>query len=88
MSLISLVNSLFTVYKWLILARVIISWVAPYSAHPVVRFVYDMTEPLLSRLRRSLPLVGGLDFSPFIALIIIQVMQRLVVSLLYNTLFF
>ncbi len=88
MSLISLVNSIFTVYKWLILARVIISWVAPMSAHPAVRFVYDMTEPLLSRLRRSLPLMSGLDFSPFIALIIVQVLQRLVIGLLYNSLYF
>lgn len=87
MNLLSLVNSLFQVYSWLILARVIISWVAPMSNHVVVRFVYDMTEPLLRWLRRYLPPTGGIDFSPLVALIVVQIVQQIVVRFLYRIMF-
>lgn len=87
MSLVSLVNSLFEVYTWLILARVIISWVAPMSRHAAVRFVYDMTEPLMGLIRRYLPVTGGLDFSPLVALILVQVVQRFVIRILFGILY-
>ena len=87
MNLLSLVNSLFQVYSWLILARVIISWVAPMSNHAAVRFIYDMTEPLLRWLRRYLPPTGGIDFSPLVALIVVQIVQQIVVKFLYRIMF-
>ena len=57
------------IYMWLIIARAILSWVNPDPYNPIVRFLYNVTEPVLSYLRRRLPLVyGGLDLSPLAVL--------------------
>jgi len=57
------------IYMWLIIARAILSWVNPDPYNPIVRFLYNVTEPLLSALRRRLPLIfGGLDLTPLVVL--------------------
>lgn len=58
------------IYMWLIVARALISWVNPDPYNPIVRFLYNVTEPVLSFLRRRIPLVyGGLDLSPLVVLV-------------------
>jgi YggT family protein len=58
-----------TIYMWIIIGRAIISWVNPDPYNPIVRFLYNSTEPLLYRVRRALPFVaGGIDFSPLVVL--------------------
>jgi YggT family protein len=72
-------------YMWIIIARVIISWVNadPYNA--IVRFVYNATEPVLDRVRRVVPVVaGGLDLSPLVVWIAIVFLQRFLVQTLYD----
>jgi YggT family protein len=60
------------IYMWLIIARAVISWVTPDPYNPIVRFLYNVTEPVLSSLRRQLPLVyGGLDLAPLAVLAVI-----------------
>ncbi len=57
------------IYLWLVVARALVSWVNPDPYNPIVRFLYNVTEPVLSYLRRRLPLVyGGLDLSPLVVL--------------------
>ncbi len=57
------------IYMWLIIARAILSWVNPDPYNPIVRFLYSITEPLLSAVRRRLPLMfGGMDFTPLVIL--------------------
>jgi|UniRef100_A0A7V6DQF9 YggT family protein len=57
------------IYMWLIIARALISWVNPDPYNPIVRFLYNVTEPVLSYLRRRFPMVyGGLDLSPLAVL--------------------
>jgi YggT family protein len=57
------------IYMWLIIARALISWVNPDPYNPIVRFLYNVTEPVLSYLRRRFPMVyGGLDLSPLVVL--------------------
>ncbi len=57
------------IYMWLIIARALISWVNPDPYNPIVRFLYNVTEPVLAYLRRRLPVVyGGLDLSPLAVL--------------------
>ena len=64
-SLYQLVNLVFQVYTFIVLGRVIISWVNPDPYNPIVRFLYNATEPVLQRIRRVLPLqFGGIDLSP------------------------
>jgi YggT family protein len=74
-----------TIYMWIIIARAILSWVNPDPYNPIVRFLYNATEPLLYRLRAALPLfAGGIDFSPLIVLAGILFLQTFLVGSLYD----
>jgi YggT family protein len=65
-------------YSFVILARVLMSWVRidPYS--PLARTIYDLTEPVLAPVRNLLPPAGGLDFSPIIVIILLQVLTQFI----------
>jgi len=66
----------------LVLAHVILSYfMSPY--HPIRSFVDRMVEPLLAPIRRVVPLVGMFDFSPIILIILVQLIARVVISLLF-----
>lgn len=66
-----------TVLTVLILARVIISWVSPGSGGAIAAFVYSATEPILAPIRSLMPSAAGFDFSPMIAILILQVITRI-----------
>ena len=66
-----------TVLTVLILARVIISWVSPGSGGAIASFVYSATEPILAPIRSLMPSAAGFDFSPMIAILILQVITRI-----------
>ncbi|MFQ5540312.1 MAG: YggT family protein, partial [Candidatus Binatia bacterium] len=71
-ALAAVLGLILNLYMWIIIARAVISWVNPDPYNPIVRFLYNATEPVLYRLRRSIPVfAGGIDFSPIIVLIII-----------------
>ncbi len=86
MQLIGVVRTLFELYSYVLLARVLISWfqVDPYN--PLVRLLYQLTEPLLAPIRRLLPSAGMMDFSPIIAFIVIRLAGEFVVSVLFSVL--
>jgi YggT family protein len=65
-----------------IFARVILSWVPLRLPWGLGDFVLGVTEPILAPIRRALPLGGGIDFSPFIALIAIQMIASILLQLL------
>ncbi len=60
-----------------ITARAIASWFVRDWGNPVMRFLLDVTEPILAPLRRLLPLAVGVDFSPMIAIFVLFVVRRL-----------
>ena len=68
------------VYSWLILARVVLSWVNPRPSHPLLLMVVRVTEPVLAPLRPLLP-VPGLDLSPILAFLLIHLARRLLLGL-------
>ena len=70
-------------YIWIIIGRAIVSWVSADPYNPIVRFVYEVTEPLLSRIRRVVPIFGGgIDFSPMILIIAIMFLRSFIVPTL------
>ncbi|SHO46240.1 YggT family protein [Desulfopila aestuarii] len=80
MALAGLIDFLLTAYMWIIIGRAIISWVNADPYNPIVRFLYEATEPLLGRIRRMLPLsMGGIDFSPMILIMVIMFLQSFLV---------
>lgn len=83
MALAQLLDFLLSVYLWMVVGRAVISWVNADPHNPVVRFLYEVTEPLLSRIRRLLPLsMGGIDFSPMILILAIMFLQSFLVPTL------
>lgn len=69
-----------SLYMYIIIARAVISWVNPDPYNPIVRFLNSVTEPVLYRIRRKLPLFGGIDFSPIIVIMAIIFIQSFVVQ--------
>lgn len=68
-------------YSFVILARVLMSWVNidPYS--PVARIIYDLTEPVLAPVRSLLPPTAGLDFSPIIVMVLLQIFGQILITM-------
>ena len=79
-ALAKLINFVLSAYIWIIIGRAIISWVNPDPHNPIVRFLYEVTEPVLSRIRRYIPaFAGGIDFSPMIVILVIIFLQSFLV---------
>lgn len=73
---IRIVVSLLQIYMWVVIIRVLISWINPDPYNPIVQFLRGVTDPLLEGLRRVLPRFlwsTGLDFTPLLLIILIQV---------------
>ncbi len=83
MAVAQLIDFILTAYMWIIIGRAVISWVNADPYNPIVRFLYEATEPVLSRIRRYVPLsFGGMDFAPMILILAIMFIQSFVVQTL------
>jgi len=80
--LLSFVNLLFWVVQTAILIRVLLSWFRLDPYHPFVQIIHQITEPILGPLRRIVPSIGMIDITPVIALIILQIVQGMLVSVI------
>lgn len=80
--LLQLINLLFTFYTLAIIARALLPWFRISYYHPVMRFLIRITEPLLAPLRRYIPPVGGLDFTPMVALLLLWLVEQLLRALI------
>ena len=79
--LVNFLQLLLGVLMLLVLARVIVSWVAPTGGGGLIAFIYQATEPILAPIRRFIPPTGGLDWAPLIAMLLLGMLMRLVVRL-------
>jgi YggT family protein len=68
-------------YLWIVVIRALLSWVNPDPWNPIVRFLYQATEPVLRPIRRRLPM-SGIDFSPMIVILAIYFLQWFLVRAL------
>jgi YggT family protein len=74
-----------TAYMWILIIRVVLSWVNPDPYNPIVRALYSITDPVLYWLRRRLPLMaGGIDFSPMVVILAIYFFRLFVVKSLFD----
>jgi YggT family protein len=76
-----IISMFIQLYSLVILARVLMSWVNidPYS--PVARIIYDLTEPVLAPVRNMLPPSAGLDFSPIIVMVLLQIFGQILMTM-------
>ena len=79
LSILDIINFILQAYSMVIIGRVVISWVNADPYNPIVRFIYEITEPVLGRIRRILPVsFGGIDLSPMILLLAIIFIQNFI----------
>ena len=71
-----LIISLIGLYKWVVVIRVLISWLNPDPYNPIVQFLRSVTDPAIEGLRRMLPRFlwsSGLDFTPLVLILLLQI---------------
>jgi YggT family protein len=79
-SLIGLGSQVLDLLFFAILASIVLSWLAPQTKHPGAYLLHQLTEPVMAPVRRMLPNLGGLDFSPILVFIMINLVDMLVIQ--------
>jgi len=74
-TLIELAQSVLQLFMFMILIRVILSWVSPGGQSPILAVIGQISEPIIAKFRRLLPPMSGFDFAPMLALIAIYFLQ-------------
>ncbi len=73
----NIIRSILVIFQLILLARVLLSWFPNFDrSNPIVRLIYDITEPVLRPIRNLLPQTGMVDFSPLIVFLILSVLMR------------
>ncbi|MGI5920699.1 MAG: YggT family protein [Syntrophomonadaceae bacterium] len=76
------VDIIFEVLVWLIIIRCVLSFIRHDPRQPIIRFIYDVTEPIMGPFRRLIPATGGIDFSPIVAVLAVEFVRRIVIKLI------
>ena len=85
MALAKVLDFVLLFYMWIIVARAVLSWVNPDPYNPIVRFIHNVTEPVLYRIRSRVPAyLGGMDFTPMIVILGVVFLRTFVVSSLFR----
>jgi len=76
------IDTVLTIYFWIVIISALLSWVNPDPYNPIVRFLRGVTEPVFYRIRRWIPfvVVGGFDLTPIVVILAIQVCKIVVVQ--------
>ena len=81
MAVANVLNFVLLFFMWIVIARAILSWVNPDPYNPIVRFIHNVTEPVLYQVRKKIPInFGGIDFSPIIVILVIYFLRDFVVN--------
>jgi len=75
-----ILDTILTIYMWIIIISALLSWVNPDPYNPIVRFLYSVTDPVLRPIRRKIGITMGIDISPMIVILIIMFLKYFVVS--------
>ena len=85
LAIAKVVDGVLFIYMWIMIARVVLSWVSPDPYNPIVRFIHNITEPVLFQIRRRLPMVfGGIDLSPVLVFLAIMFLRTFLVNSLVD----
>lgn len=77
-------NYLLHVLEWLIIIRALLSWfVSPHSRHPLVVLLHRVTDPILRPISQLVPIAGGFDVSPIVAIVLLELLQRVIAQMAY-----
>ncbi len=79
-SVVGLLSFILNIYFWAMMISIIASFIAPYSGHPALMLVRQITEPVMEPFRRLLPAMGGLDLSPIFVFLGLQIIRMLFIE--------
>ncbi len=80
--LLFILNNLILVYMWIIIIAALLTWVRPDPFNPIVQLLYRLTNPAYALVRRYIPtMFNGIDLSPLIIIVLLQVVQVLIAAL-------
>lgn len=84
-AIINLLVLLLYLYSWLIIIRAVVSWMRPDPGNPLIQILIKSTEPILKPLRALVPpaKLGGIDVSPILAIVVIQILRYMLLATLY-----
>ena len=78
-------NYVLTIYMWIVIARAVLSWVSPDPYNPIVRFIHNVTDPVLLRIRARMPVnYGGIDFSPIVVILVVVFLIHFLIDSLFR----
>ena len=80
--LVTFIYYLFQILQFAIIIRALLSWFNPREDNPLVKFLMDITEPILAPLRRIVPRLGMVDITPLVAILLMSVIQQVLSGLL------
>ena len=80
--MIDIINILFELLIWLLIIRIILSWLPHNRYHPLISLVYKLTEPILEPFRNMINPIAGIDLSPIIVFILLRLIQNYLISYL------
>ncbi len=81
MAVANVINFVLLIFMWIVIARAVLSWVNPDPYNPIVRFIHNVTEPVLYQIRTKIPLnFGGIDFSPIIVILAVYFLRDFAVK--------
>jgi YggT family protein len=85
MAVAKVVDLVLLFFMWIVVARAVLSWVNPDPYNPIVRFIHNITEPVLYQIRSRIPVnFGGIDLSPIIVFLVVIFLRTFVVSSLHR----
>ncbi len=76
-----IIDWIYRILVLLLLARAVVSFLPLDRYHPVVMWLYRLTEPFLAPIRRFLPPMGGFDLSPIVLLVLLAILRSVLISL-------
>ncbi len=79
-----ILDSILSIYMWIIIISALISWVNPDPYNPIVRFLHTVTDPVLRPVRKLLGMAMGVDISPLIVILIIMFIKHFIIASLFD----
>jgi len=80
LSVAELINLLFTIYMITIIVQALLSWIGPGTYNPLTSLLYSINDPVLRPVRRLIPALSGIDLSPLVVLVIIQLLKIILIG--------
>ncbi|HDH53116.1 MAG TPA: YggT family protein [Nitrospirae bacterium] len=79
-----ILDTILTIYMWIIIVSALISWVNPDPYNPIVRFLYSVTDPVLRPVRRRIGITMGIDISPMLVILAIMFVKYFLIASLFD----